>query len=56
MDEAKKKKVMWWGIAGAVSGLIISVACYFMVAPLAQYFMFTFFGAALGAAQGYISK
>lgn len=55
MDAYKKRRLLNWTIVGTVSGLIISSACYFLVANNASYFIFTVFGALIGAAQGYLS-
>ena len=54
MSPYKKRKVINWGIVGAISGAILSAVLYFVVANEPAYFMFTCFGGALGAGQAYL--
>ena len=54
MSDYKKRKVVNWTIVGAISGLILSAVLYFVVAQTPAYFIFTFFGAALGGGQAYL--
>ena len=54
MSPYKKRKVINWTIVGAISGAILSAILYFVVADEPMYFMFTFFGAAMGGGQAYL--
>jgi len=56
MDAVKRKRVMNGALIGLVSGLIISLVCYFAVSPNPSYFVFAAFGLAIGAGQSYVSN
>jgi dolichol kinase len=55
MDAARRKRMINGALTGLVSGLILSLVCYFGVSPNPSYLMFTAFGLAIGAGQGYVS-
>ena len=56
MNEMKKKRVIRWGLIGLISGLILSLIFYFAADNNPSYFIFTAFGCAMGAAQGYVTS
>ena len=56
MDQYKKRRVRNMAVMGAISGFIVSVVLYFVVAPNPAYFMFAVFGGLLGGAQGYLAE
>lgn len=56
MDAVKKRRVLNGAVIGTISGLILSVVFYFAAGANPAYFMFTFFGLAIGAGQAYVSN
>lgn len=55
MTPKRKRKMINGAIVGLISGLIVSVVCYFAASPNPSYFIFAVFGLAIGMAQAYLS-